>query len=50
LTGSPRDNLSQAIHDVAPTVDASAAAKTAAGEARTDIRATRPAEDHEVED
>jgi hypothetical protein len=50
LTGSPRDNLSQAIHDVAPTVDASAAAKTAAGEARTDIRSTRPAEDHEVED
>ena len=44
LTGSPRDNLSQAIHDVAPTVDASAAAKTAAGEARTDITSTRPAD------
>jgi hypothetical protein len=44
LTGSPRDNLSQAIHDVAPTVDASAAAKTAAGEARTDISSTRPAD------
>jgi hypothetical protein len=44
LTASPRDSLSQAIHDVAPTVDASAAAKTAAGEARTDISSTRPAD------
>jgi hypothetical protein len=49
LTGSPRDSLSQAIHDVAPTVDASAAAKTAAGEARTDIKATRPA-DNDLDD
>jgi hypothetical protein len=44
LTGSPRDNLSQAIHDVAPTVDANAAAKTAAGEAHSDISSTRPAD------
>jgi len=50
MTGSPRDSLAQAIHDVAPTVDASAAAKTAAGEARTDIKSTRPPEDHDVED
>jgi hypothetical protein len=42
LTGSPRDNLSQAIHDVAPTADAKAAAKTAAQEAHTDIKSTRP--------
>jgi hypothetical protein len=45
LTGSPRDNLSQAIHDVAPAVDANAAAKTAAQEARTDITTTRPPDD-----
>jgi hypothetical protein len=44
MTGSPADNLAQAIHDVAPTVDAAAAAKTAAGEARTDITSTRPAD------
>jgi hypothetical protein len=44
LTGSPRDNLSQAIHDVAPTTDAKAAAKTASQEARTDIKSTRPPE------
>ena len=44
MTGSPSDNLAQAIHDVAPTVDAAAAAKTAAGEARTDITSTRPAD------
>jgi hypothetical protein len=44
LLGSPRDSLSQAIHDVAPTVDANAAAKTAAGEAHTDISSTRPAD------
>jgi hypothetical protein len=43
LTGSPNDNLSQAIHDVAPTADAKAAAKTAAQEARTDIKSTTPA-------
>ena len=49
LTGSPHDNLSQAIHDVAPTADAKAAAKTAAQEARTDIKTTRPP-DHDVED
>jgi hypothetical protein len=42
LTGSPRDNLSQAIHDVAPTADAKAAAKTAEHEAHTDIKSTRP--------
>ena len=42
LTGSPRDNLGQAIHDVKPTADAKAAAKTAEGEARTDIKSTRP--------
>ena len=45
LTGSPRDNLSQAIHDVAPTVDAKAAAKTAAQEAHSDIKTTRPPDD-----
>ena len=37
LTGSPRDDLAQAIHDVAPTVDAKAAARTAEHEAHTDI-------------
>jgi hypothetical protein len=51
LTGSPRDSLSQAIHDVAPTADANAAAKTAAGEARTDIGSTRPPDgDHDLDD
>ena len=49
LIGSPRDNLSQAIHDVAPTADAKAAAKTAAQEARTDLKSTRPA-DHDIDD
>ncbi len=42
LIGSPRDNLGQAIHDVKPTADAKAAAKTAEVEARTDIKSTRP--------
>ena len=42
LTGSPRDSLSQAIHDVRPTADAKAAAKTAEQEAHTDIKSTRP--------
>jgi len=51
LTGSPADNLAQAIHDVAPKVDANAAAKTAAGEARTDIGSTRPPDgDHDLDD
>jgi hypothetical protein len=49
LTSSPRDNLSQAIHDVAPTVDAKAAAKTAAQEAHSDIKTTLPP-DHDVDD
>jgi hypothetical protein len=49
LTGSPKDNLSQAIHDVAPTVDAKAAAKTAAQEAHSDIKTTRPP-DHDIDD
>jgi len=49
LTGSPRDNLSQAIHDVQATADAKAAAKTAAQEAHTDIKSTMPA-DHDVDD
>jgi len=35
---------SQAIHDVAPTADAKAAAKTAAQEAHGDIKSTRPAD------
>jgi phage regulator Rha-like protein len=50
MTGSPHDSLAQAIHDVAPSVDAAAAAKTAAGEAHADIKSTRPPEDHDVED
>jgi hypothetical protein len=51
LTGSPRDSLAQAIHDVAPTADAAAAAKTAAGEARTDIGSIRPPDgDHDLDD
>ena len=37
LTGSPRDDLAQAIHDVAPTADAKAAARTAEHEAHADI-------------
>jgi hypothetical protein len=49
LTASPHDNLSQAIHDVAPSADAKAAAKTAAQEARTDIKSTRPP-DNDVDD
>jgi hypothetical protein len=42
MLGSPRDSLGQAIHDLKPTIDAKAAAKTASGEARADITATRP--------
>ena len=42
MTGSPRDSLGQAIHDLKPTVDAKASAKTAATEARADITATHP--------
>ena len=42
MTGSEHDNLGQAIHDLKPTVDAKASAKTAEGEARHDIFAARP--------
>ena len=42
MTGSEHDSLGQAIHDLKPTADAKASAKTAAGEARADITATRP--------
>jgi hypothetical protein len=42
MTGSPRDSLGQAIHDLKPAVDAKASAKTATSEARADIAATRP--------
>jgi len=42
MTGSEHDSLGQAIHDLKPAVDAKASAKTAAGEAKADITATRP--------
>jgi hypothetical protein len=42
MTGSEHDSLGQAIHDLKPTVDAKTSAKTAAGEAKADITATRP--------
>jgi hypothetical protein len=42
MTSTPRDNLGQAIHDLAPTADAKTAAKTAEGEARHDIFTARP--------
>jgi hypothetical protein len=42
MIGSEHDSLGQAIHDLKPTVDAKTSAKTAAGEARADIIATRP--------
>ena len=42
MTGSEHDSLWRAIHDFKPAVDAKTSAKTAAGEARADITATRP--------
>ena len=42
MTGTDHDSLGQAIHELQPNVDAKAAAKTAAQEARADIKATKP--------
>jgi hypothetical protein len=42
MTGSAHDSLGQAIHDLKPTADASASAKTAEQEAHSDIKSTRP--------
>jgi hypothetical protein len=42
MTGSAADSLGQAIHDLKPTADAGAAAKTAEHEAHADIKSTRP--------
>jgi hypothetical protein len=42
MTGSAPDSLGQAIHDLKPTADAGAAAKTAEHEAHADIKSTRP--------
>lgn len=51
MLGSPRDSLGQAIHDLKPTIDAKAAAKTAEQEAHTDIRSTKPPDgDNDVDD
>jgi len=43
MTGTDHDSLGKAIHDLQPTADAKAAAKTADEQARADIKATRPA-------
>jgi ABC-type hemin transport system substrate-binding protein len=40
MTGTPKDSLGQAIKDLAPTVDAKSAAKTAENQARADLKAT----------
>ena len=40
MTGKDHDSLGQAIHELKPTVDAKAAAKTAEAEARADRKAT----------
>jgi hypothetical protein len=51
MLGSPRDSLGQAIHDLKPAIDATAASKTAGQEARTDIQSTRPPDtDKDVDD
>jgi hypothetical protein len=42
MTGSNRDSLGQAIHELRPTANAKAAAETAERQARADISATRP--------
>jgi hypothetical protein len=42
MTGSDHDNLGQAIHGLRPTANATAAAKAAWAQARTDLKATRP--------
>ena len=39
MTGSDRDSLGQAIHDLQPTANAKAAAKTAHHQARADLKA-----------
>jgi hypothetical protein len=43
MTGTDHDSLGKAIHDLKPTLDAKAAAKTAEQEARADVKTTRPA-------
>jgi hypothetical protein len=43
MTGTDHDKLGTAIHELKPTVDAKAAAKTAEQEAKADIKATQPA-------
>ena len=43
MTGTDHDKLGQAIHELKPTVDSKAAAKTAEQEAKADVKATRPA-------
>jgi hypothetical protein len=42
MTGSDHDSLGQAIHDLQPTANAKAAAKTARQEARADLKASKP--------
>lgn len=41
MTGADHDSLGHAIHELKPGVDAKTAAKTAEGEAKTDIDSTR---------
>jgi hypothetical protein len=41
MTGTDHDSLGHAIKDLKPTVDAKVAAKTAEGEAKADLKATR---------
>jgi hypothetical protein len=43
MTGADHDSLGQAIHELQPTANARAAAKTGEREARADLKATRPA-------
>jgi hypothetical protein len=43
MTGADHDSLGQAIHQLQPTANARAAAKTAEREARADLKATKPA-------
>jgi hypothetical protein len=42
MTGADHDSLSRAIHELKPTVDAAAAARTARHEAAADLRSTTP--------
>jgi hypothetical protein len=50
MTGPDHDSLGQAIHELQPTANAKAAAKTAEHEAAADLKATKPAEDRDKAD